>query len=91
MIKLKDLIKETTISMGQVYSNPYATSFKSPEQIVKERVASPFSQHLRNALEEVEYMISHGPHPDGDRGVYDKPAQAMKLLQTAQKALGKIK
>ena len=43
MIKLKDLIKETTISMGQVYSNPYATSFKSPEQIVKERVARPMS------------------------------------------------
>ena len=91
MIKLKDLIKETTISMGQVYSNPYATSFKSPEQIVKERVSSPFSQHLRNAQEEVEYMISHGPHPDGDRGVYKDAKGAMKLLQVAQKALGKIK
>ena len=91
MIKLKDLIKETTISMGQVYSNPYATSFKSPEQIVKERVASPFSQHLRNAQEEVEYMISHGPYPDGDRGVYKDAKGAIKLLQVAQKALGKIK
>ena len=34
-------------------------------------------------------MISQGPLED--EGVYDKPAQAMKLLQTAQKALGKIK
>ena len=33
MIKLKQLLDETTISMGQVHSNPYATSFKSPEQI----------------------------------------------------------
>ena len=33
MIKLKDLLSETSISMGQVHSNPYATSFKSPEQI----------------------------------------------------------
>ena len=36
MIKLKELLEEATISMGQVHSNPYATSFKSPEQIVKE-------------------------------------------------------
>ena len=33
MIKLKKLINETTISMGQVRSNPYAHSFKSPEEI----------------------------------------------------------
>ena len=89
MIKLKDLIKETTISMGQVYSNPYATSFKSPEQIVKERVARPMSYRLRKAQDEIEYMIKQGPLDD--EGVYDKPGQAMKLLQTAQRALGEIK
>ena len=33
MIKLKELLNEKTVSMGQVQSNPYATSFKSPEQI----------------------------------------------------------
>ena len=91
MIKLKELLEEATISMGQIHSNPFATSFKSFEQIVKERVASPFSQHLRNAQEEVEYMISLGPHPDGDRGVYKDAKGALKLLQVAQKALGKIK
>ena len=91
MIKLKELLEEATISMEQIHSNPFATSFKSFEQIVKERVASPFSQHLRNAQEEVEYMISHGPHPDGDRGVYKDAKGAMKLLQVAQKALSKIK
>ena len=89
MIKLKELLEEATISMGQVHSNLYATSFKSPEQIVKERVARPMSYRLRKAQDEIEYMISQGPLED--EGVYDKPAQAMKLLQTAQKALGKIK
>ena len=34
MIKLKELLKENaSVSMGQVHSNPYATSFKSPEEI----------------------------------------------------------
>ena len=33
MIKLKELLNEKTVSMGQVHSNPYATSFKSPQQI----------------------------------------------------------
>ena len=33
MIKIKELLNEKTVSMGQVHSNPYATSFKSPEQI----------------------------------------------------------
>ena len=90
MIKLKELLSETTISMGQVHSNPYVHSFKSPEQI-EEKVARPFSEHLRNAQDEIEYMISHGPTPDGDDGVYNRPNQAMKLLQIAQKSLGKIK
>ena len=57
---------------------------------IKERVAHPFSKHLRNAQEEVEYMISYGPEPDGDDDIYDRPKQAMKLLQVAQKALGRI-
>jgi len=58
---------------------------------VNEKVARPFSEHLRKAQDEIEYMISNGPTPDGDDGVYTKPNQAMKLLQIAQKSLGKIK
>ena len=38
MIKLKELLNEKTVSMGQVHSNPYATSFKSPEQIEEEQL-----------------------------------------------------
>ena len=33
MIKLKELLSETSISMGQVHSNPYATCFKSPKEL----------------------------------------------------------
>ena len=33
MIKLKELLNETSVAMGQVHSNPYVSSFKSPEQI----------------------------------------------------------
>ena len=61
------------------------------KESVNEKVANPFSEHLRKAQDEIEYMISNGPTPDGDDGVYDKPNQAMKLLQIAQKSLGKIK
>ena len=193
MIKLKELLSETSISMGQVHSNPYAHSFKSSDEIksvieastsvdltiqkalekdlksagikvksfkkdisvmgkrapnsktivwggvfktknatipisvasegsvfyqdrhigvlnkgskvkdnfrslkvsnkwvesVDEKVARPMSYRLRKAQDEIEYMIKQGPLDD--EGVYDKPGQAMKLLQTAQKALGKIK
>ena len=86
---VKEAVNETSISMGQVHSNPYVHSFKSPEQI-EEKVALPFSQHLRNAQKEIEYMIEE--HNDAeDEGVYGNPKQAIKLLQTAQKALGKIK
>ena len=191
MIKLKDLLSETSISMGQVHSNPYASCFKSPEEIkpvnegmidlvikralekdlksagikvksfkkdisvmgkrapngktivwggvfktknavipisvasegsvfyqdrhigvinkgskvkdnfrslkvsnkwvesVDEKVARPMSYRLRKAQDEIEYMITQGPLDDED--VYSNSGQAMKLLQTAQKALGKIK
>jgi len=33
MIKLKELLNEKTVSMGQVHSNPYASSFKSQQRI----------------------------------------------------------
>ena len=56
---------------------------------VNERVSSPFSQHLKDAQEEVEFMISEHPEAE-EEGVYDKPKQAIKFLQVAQKALGKI-
>jgi|TARA_R110000824_G_scaffold211056_2_gene396967 hypothetical protein len=61
---------------------------KIPES-VNERVSSPFSQHLKDAQDEIEYMISEHPEAE-EEGVYDKPKQAIKFLQVAQKALDKI-
>ena len=64
-------------------SNPHISE-------LDEKVASPFSKHLLNAQEEIEWMI--GEHHDAeDEGVYSKPREAIKLLQIAQKSLGKIK
>ena len=50
MVKLKQLLDETTISMGQFRSNPYVTSFKSPEQIEEAPMAfsSPEAQQILN-------------------------------------------
>jgi len=56
---------------------------------VNEKVSSPFSQHLKDAQDEIEYMISEHPEAE-EEGVYGKPKQAIKFLQVAQKALGKI-
>ena len=36
VIRLTDILNETTVSMGQIRSNPYASSFKSPEQIAED-------------------------------------------------------
>ena len=35
MIKLKDILSEK-FEIGKIYSNPYHTAFKSPEQVIKE-------------------------------------------------------
>ena len=50
MIQLKKLLKETSISMGQVHSNPYAHSFKTSEQIEEAPMAysSPEAQQILN-------------------------------------------
>ena len=56
---------------------------------IDEKVARPMSYRLRKAQDEIEYMIKQGPLDDED--VYSNSGQAMKLLRTAQKALGKIK
>ena len=35
MIKLKDILSESKVELGKVYSNPYATAFK-PQNTIKE-------------------------------------------------------
>jgi hypothetical protein len=61
---------------------------KSVKESVNE-VTMPFSNHLRGAQEEIEFMI--GEHPEAsEEGVYKNPKQAIKFLTIAQKALRKI-
>lgn len=38
MIKLKNILSETKVELGKVYSNPYATAFKSQEQIKEQEI-----------------------------------------------------
>ncbi len=98
-LKLKESVNEDNIKFskeemaqlhkdGKVEKNGHTIEFS---ESINEKIAKPYSNHLRKAQEEIEYMISNGPTPDGDDGVYDRPNQAMKLLQIAQKSLGKIK
>ena len=83
MIKLEDIIKD--LELGKVYTDKDRPPFQ-----LGERVASPFSDHLRKAQNEIEWMISEHGDAEGE-GVYSKPRDAIKLLQIAQKSLGKIK
>jgi len=77
------------IDYMQLQLNTLKRDMKKFNESVNEKVARPMSYRLRKAQDEIEYMIKQGPLED--EGVYDKPVNAMKLLQTAQKALGKIK
>ena len=61
MIKLKELINElVTLPMGEVHSNPYVSSFKSPEQIQEDGhtdVASA-KRKLQTAIEDSQQLLS---------------------------------
>ena len=64
MIKLKELLSETSISMGQVRSNPYATSFKSSEEIKSVNEAK--IAHSKGGYVEVGkwYLLNYGKWKD---------------------------
>ena len=80
--------KKHLIPFNKLFMSWYKGQQDNPH--INEKVASPFSDHLRKAQTEIEYMISE--HSDAeDEGVYSKPHDAIKLLQIAQKSLGKIK
>ena len=38
MIKLKEIISESKVELGKVYSNPYHTAFKSSKQIKEQEI-----------------------------------------------------
>ena len=64
MISLKRILEEATVSMGQVRSNPYASSFKSPEQIAEDMdyVPAKFSNpeaksHMDNDVKKMSTLL----------------------------------
>ena len=60
MIKLKELLNEKTVSMGQVHSNPYASSFKSPKQIEEDGHTDVPSaiRKLKTSIEDANEIIA---------------------------------
>ena len=60
MIKLKELLNEKTVSMGQVHPNPYATSFKSPQQIKEDGHTDVPSaiRKLKTSIEDANEIIA---------------------------------
>ena len=64
MISLMRILEEATVSMGQVRSNPYASSFKSPEQIAEDMdyVPAKFSNpeaksHMDNDVKKMSTLL----------------------------------
>ena len=60
MIKLKELLNEKTVSMGQVHYNAYATSFKSPQQIKEDGHTDVPSaiRKLKTSIEDANEIIA---------------------------------
>ena len=87
--KLMNKLKGKYKNIGRSERKDFEKDNGKIKESVNEKVARPMSYRLRKAQDEIEYMITQGPLDDED--VYSNPGQAMKLLQTAQRALGKIK
>ena len=97
MIKLKKLLKETTVAMGQVHSNPYASSFKSSEQIeeilINEGVdlyshVKAVEQHIADFRKDIDRK--RGGSFDADSVEYedDRWHNNSKMLKGRDKKLG---
>ena len=74
MIKLKKLLNEKTVSMGQVHSNPYASSFKSPQQIE----------------EDMDYVPAKFSNPEAKSHMDNDVKQMSKILGKASQQVIKI-
>ena len=58
MIKLKDILSESKVELGKVYSNPYATAFKPQEDTVNEFFKSITS--VKTNLKEDDHEVGMG-------------------------------
>ena len=97
MIKLKNLLKETTVSMGQVHSNPHASSIKSSEQIeeilINEGVdlyshIKLVQQHLENFKKDLDRKRGGSFESDSIEYETDRWENNSKKLKGRDKKLG---
>ena len=91
MIKLKELLKENaSVSMGQVHSNPYATSFKSPEQIKEDGHTDVASacRRLKTSIEDAQEMLNVLTQMDQEG---DLPSWWMNKASIASDYLNKMR
>ena len=58
MIKLKDILSETKVELGKVYSNPYATAFKRQQDTVNEFFKSVTS--VKTQIKEDDHEVGMG-------------------------------
>ena len=97
MIKLKELLNEKTVSMGQVHSNPHANSFKSSEQIeeilINEGVdlyshIKLVQQHLENFKKDLDRKRGGSFESDSVEYEDDRWYNNSKKLKGRDKKLG---
>ena len=97
MIKLKELLNEKTVSMGQVHSNPHASSFKSSEQIeeilINEGVdlyshIKLVQQHLENFKKDLDRKRGGSFESDSIEYEDDRWNNNSKMLKARDKKLG---
>ncbi len=74
MISLMRMLEEASVSMGQVRSNPYASSFKSPEQIA----------------EDMDYVPAKFSNPEAKLNMDNDVKQMSKILGKASQQVIKI-
>jgi|TARA_R110000824_G_scaffold242608_1_gene431268 hypothetical protein len=74
MIKLRDILEEATVSMGQVHSNPYVTSFKSLKQIE----------------EDMDYFPAKFSNPEAKSHMDNDVKQMSKILGKASQQVIKV-
>ena len=74
MISLMRMLEEASVSMGQVRSNPYASSFKSPEQIA----------------EDMDYVPAKFSNPEAKLHMDNDVKQMSKILGKASQQVIKI-
>ena len=58
MIKLKNILSESNVELGKVYSNPYATAFKPQESIKEQETIKEDDHEVGMGLSSLKSSVS---------------------------------